>query len=464
MVQIIEDEYRGGNILGRIGKGLGRSLAEQVPKEIERGRLASGLKELNEQKNLSPREYFTQALSIPGLIDRPQVVQSLAELSKQQQIRDAYKRERKPGDQNQVFPDLQDVKFAQMNGQPQRSIQNGQSDQTIPSNQSREEEALLNPPASNENPLNEKFIPPSPWNQLRQEYSINEAVDRGIATTFPEAQAYANSQREIYERAPEEYRKQLDYKKAIDQEVDDRFDKQLSTRLQKEGKETFADIPGDLQLNIKKKARNAVSTGKMTPEQAAEYYSKKALDLAKNKSQALKIANRDVIDRILSHKKEETLKNLMHIAKNYADMGSDEDFYNFLTTDKLSEDGTQQGMGLSPGGAAIIQYPRTEKVKSLIQKTKISPKNSAESTRAFAENLFKVMTPEDSFLAIARQMKQQDPNFDEYSFFDYLRENKDQYGTISRLDREVTNGVSDFFPNWRDIGLFPAFGKAVTND
>ncbi len=219
-----------------------------------------------------------------------------------------------------------------------------------------------------------------------------------------------------------------------------------------------------MQLNIKKKARNSVATGKMTPEQAAEYYSKKALDLVKDKGRALKIANRDIWDRIFPGKKEETIKNLMHIAKNFDEMGSGEDFYNFLTTDEVDESGRQKGMGLSPGGGAIIQYPRTEKVKKLIKTTKISEKNPAESTRNFAENLFKEMTPKDSFLAIARQMKQQDFNFDEHAFFDYLRENKDFYGSNKRLDREVSNGVSDFFPNWRDIGLFPAFTKSVAND
>ena len=462
MAQLIKQ----GNIFGRIGSGIGKGLAEQVPKEIERGRLSSALKELGEQKDLTP---FQQYAGLVGAAhEYPQVVQSGAELLKQQGIRNAYARNRNPEQMQQPqnppsSPNIQDVKFGKLLGQLERNTQQ-QQPQTIPSNQSREQEAYANPPAANENPLNSKFQPPVPWNQQRDNAAIDEAFDRGYATTFPEARAYADRQRELYQNAPEEYRKQLDYRKGVDKDTDDLFDKHLQTRLQKEGKETFADVPGDLQLNIKKKARNSVSTGKMTPEQAAEYYSKKALDLVKDKGRALQIANRDVLDRILPQKKEESIKNLMHIAKNYSDMGSDEDFYNFLKTDQLSQNGLQEGMGLSPGGAAIIQYPRTEKVKSLINKTKISSKNSGDSTRAFADDLFKIMTPQDSFLAIARQMKQQDPNFDEYAFFDYLRDNKDQYGSIPRLDREVTNGVSDFFPNWRDIGLFPAFKKSVAND
>lgn len=459
-----------GDIFGRIGTGLGAGLAQQLPEEITRGRLSEGLKNLGEQRDLTPFQQFAGLLSQPGMT--AQGLQTAGELLKQQNLREAYKRGRTPGQEfqqpnTQSSPGLQDVNFGQLPGKMGMGSQ--QTGQTIPSNQPRQAEALANPGAASENPLQQKFMPADPWNQGRQEAAINEAFDRGIATNLPEAQQYANSQREIYERTPEEYRKQLEYKKGVDKDVDDRFDQQLQNRLQKAGAETFADIPGDVQLNIKKKARNAVATGKMNPEQAAEYYSKKALDLAKDKSRALEIANRDIWDRLLPSKKEEAIKNLMHIGKNYADMGADEEFYNFLQMDTLDESwnpfgGRQQGMGLSPGGAAIIQYPRTPKVKELISRTKISNKNPTESTRAFAQDLFKQITPQDSFLAIARQMKQQDPNFDENAFFDYLRENKDQYGSIPRLDREVSRGVSDFLPNWRDIGLFPAFGKAVPND
>jgi hypothetical protein len=79
MAQLIKQ----GNIFGRVGSSIGQALAEQVPKEIERNRLSSGLENLNSQKNLSAQEYFTKALSVPGLIDRPQVIQSLENLSRQ---------------------------------------------------------------------------------------------------------------------------------------------------------------------------------------------------------------------------------------------------------------------------------------------------------------------------------------------------------------------------------------------
>lgn len=66
MVQVIEDKYS-GNIFGRIGAGLGKGLSEQLPKEIERGRLSAGLRKFEKERaNLSPVEQFTRLAGIPG--------------------------------------------------------------------------------------------------------------------------------------------------------------------------------------------------------------------------------------------------------------------------------------------------------------------------------------------------------------------------------------------------------------
>lgn len=151
------------SVFGRIGTGLGQGLAQQLPQEIERGRLASGLKSLSDQQGLTPFQQFSALASIPGIT--PQMIQSGAELLKQQGIRNAYKRGGASGqefqEQNpQVSPNLQSVQFGQLPGQMQRNMQSGQqeSEQIIPSNQPREQEALSNPPAANENPLNESLF------------------------------------------------------------------------------------------------------------------------------------------------------------------------------------------------------------------------------------------------------------------------------------------------------------------
>lgn len=78
-----------GNIFGRIGSGIGQGLAEQLPKEIERGRLASGLQELGKQQGLTPFQQFSGLASLPGTT--PQIIQSGGDILRQQAYLDAVK-------------------------------------------------------------------------------------------------------------------------------------------------------------------------------------------------------------------------------------------------------------------------------------------------------------------------------------------------------------------------------------
>ncbi len=75
------------SIFGRIGTGIGKGLGEALPKEMERGRLASGLKQLGEQKGQTPFQQFAGLASTPGIT--PQMLQSGGELLRQQAYLDA---------------------------------------------------------------------------------------------------------------------------------------------------------------------------------------------------------------------------------------------------------------------------------------------------------------------------------------------------------------------------------------
>lgn len=70
-------------IFGALGKGLGDSLAENVPKEIDFARKRSGLQSLADQSGkLSPVQFLAKAAGTYGAT--PQEVQSFGELAKQQ--------------------------------------------------------------------------------------------------------------------------------------------------------------------------------------------------------------------------------------------------------------------------------------------------------------------------------------------------------------------------------------------
>jgi hypothetical protein len=71
-----------GNIFGRIGSGLGQGLAEQLPKEVERYRLASGLEDISNQTDLTPFQKFARLASQPG--STPQIVDSGSRLLQQE--------------------------------------------------------------------------------------------------------------------------------------------------------------------------------------------------------------------------------------------------------------------------------------------------------------------------------------------------------------------------------------------
>lgn len=75
MAQIIEQ----GDIFGKIGKGIGEGLGDQIPKEIERYRLSEGLKRFEqESQGLSPLQQYTKLAAIPGIT--PQMLQTLPEI------------------------------------------------------------------------------------------------------------------------------------------------------------------------------------------------------------------------------------------------------------------------------------------------------------------------------------------------------------------------------------------------
>lgn len=104
MVQYLKQ----GDIWGRVGSGIGQGLAQQLPEEIQRGRLAQGLQQLSQQKGLSPFQQFAGLASLPGT--NPQIVQSGSDILRQQAYLDSLKNQydNKMG-QNGYMPSEKDL-------------------------------------------------------------------------------------------------------------------------------------------------------------------------------------------------------------------------------------------------------------------------------------------------------------------------------------------------------------------
>lgn len=219
-----------GNIFGRIGTGIGQGMAEQIPKEIERNRLASGLKNLSQKKDLSPFEQFSELVGIPGAADRPQVIQTAGDLLRQQAIINSSGR-----GQNQPMPPPQPASMQQPGQQ--------QSATTVEST-----DAALKP-----------YIPPSGQEQ--------EMMARQLMAAEPQVYRDIESARgAVAQRVGADLQRSnaLLGRREAEQAVQNESER----KLQEEIKTLGAHVPGTVLSRLQRDAVKAVKDKKMSADEA----------------------------------------------------------------------------------------------------------------------------------------------------------------------------------------------------
>jgi hypothetical protein len=427
-------------ILGRIGESLGKGLSEVVPKEAERYRLSQGLKKIGEQKNLSPFQQFTGLVSAAH--EYPQVVQSGSELLKQQGMRDYYgaRGQGRNGTPNKGgissngnYPSS----VQELNEQNQLKEQAGNSDQISPQ-----------PQAEQGNGLSENTLPMRPPTPQQYEETLGDIWDSRPGLSFPEAKQLTDQYYQQLAALPAAERERLETQRAERGVIHQEFKNQLEEKLQKKGDAVLQDLTGE---NLSALKRGMERDLRLHPEksvpQAAHEWSDKALNLAKAKSQFQGLSS----GYGNFTEPSETLKKLEGYQKIYSETGNDEEYWNEL----------QSNWGFSPQGSAYIAYPRSDKVKGYLNdfsknvKYVSNYKDVEGNSRKYASEIEDVITPKDSILAIAKEMKIRDPYFSEDDFFNQLRE--DKFGLNERQKREVTQGrATGLMPTaWRDLWYLP---------
>lgn len=467
-----------GNIFGRLGTGIGKGFAEQLPKEFEHQRLRSGLQNLADKSGeLSPEQFLAEAAGTYGIT--PQMIQSFGDIAQKKRMRSNYGNEpalRNESINPQLSQGLSGVNFANRPSSNQDLYQKQQMQPAqLAQSQKwdfkedkirRDGDRIPQTESPVENPLSNKFVPVSSWSPQKKQDQIDYELYKDPDASIEQAIQRADAKEKAEMAKPESERKIQGYLKGTQQELDDEFDKQLSTILQKQGKEIYADLTGETLLRLKKAAYEDLSTTPNANEkQIVEKWIKKGQHLVKSKGLINTHARRDFNDRISPGKKEENLKRLISAQKIFDETGNLDEFYEILKT-KNSEDKT--GYDLTPGGAALIAYPRSEPVKKLIKQNvswgQVRQDQSIPRTRKFAQEISQELKNKDSLLAIAREMKQSNKNFNESAFFDYFRENQNNLGLSPHMQEELLEGVGDIIPNWGDFALFPLFHKSVAND
>lgn len=493
------------NIFGRIGSGVGKGLAEQLPKEIERGRLAAGLKQFEQDSgNLNPIQQLARLSSIPGIT--PQMIQSFHELAKYQNQANAYNKAAQdaygrgapgaPGAAGgQEAPDIaaspqnppgapsdinvRNVAGAAQAGMPMQSpmaaMAATSAAQPVTPNVPREERKPAQ--ITSEPPLADRTLPRTPWTPGQRNQRVSHYINQGFLAD--QAKQLAADDEARYREEPEVYEQRLNKLEEKQGKARSELDRQLSTRLQKSGEGIYKDITGDQLINIQRgMERDLVSDPHLSYTDAANDWSNRALNFAKAKTQLNNMSATTGIESWL--KGNQNLNKLKEYADIYKRADQSEELYNTLqikNTPAVTDDKgnviepAKTGLGLSPQGAARIAYPLTEPVKKYLGNFKPVPfmygktgpvpdyGRIYENSKKAAIDLEGVLDADDSILAIARALYEKDPSFDQSAFFDQLREDKDKIRLNDRQRRELGAGEPDFLPHWGDLLIFPWFRR-----
>lgn len=447
---------KSGDIFGRVGSGLGSGLAEQLPQEVDRNRLSKGLQEIDNNKNLTPLQRFGKYLTLPGLT--PQGLQGLTELSKQQAVRQAYSGDKgnpeigqNPEPQNSNAPsqqqDFRNVGFLEKEG-----IGNRKTTMASVNNQG------INPT----NPANPAGAPREQWSPAQRDADISRVLEKNPYATLAEAREISANNEARYLAQPEAFQKQQDYFEGQRDKAYAELDRQLETKLQKEGGDVYKDITGENKVKLQRLIeRDLIENPKESLSDIVNKRTNQAVEFAKTKKNLNVLANRDILDKIF--KQGQTLDKLKEYSKIYKDMGAEQEFFDFLSMKEVpaqyNKKGelvspARKGMNMSPQGAALIAYPLSKSVSSYTDK--IKPSLGFVNSAKYAIDLEDKLTGSDSLLAIAKTFRDKDPTFNQNEFFNQIRQDQDRLRLNDRQRRELAEGEGDITPDWGDIWILPS--------
>lgn len=419
------------SIFGRIGSGIGHGLAEQIPKEIERSRLASGLQNFAKNSaNLSPMEQLAQVSSIPGVT--PQMVQSFAELAKQQA-------------QGQAL---------------NRGVGGKKSNEESPS-----AKTFPRPPPS------EKGETPPPKSITTTEgvnASINPYIPKTYSQILDRAGELFNENRDLYKSDPnnaiqaavqEDAQNQAintaeQNKRNTQQNVQSRVQSELKTQADNAG----VQIPDNVYSDIEDRAISDVNSGKLTELEAGKKYKKELDAISRQYKEVETLGTGKLLTKSASANKE----SLRSLRKDFKKRDDLENFVEVMVAKN----------GLSYPKASYLGFHVSDNKdlnntihklkdinenygKEVLKKGYPSPPPTQEdvdiATLGAALKIGKHITPNDSILSIAEELKSK--GYNPRIWMDYADKNRDKLHLDPRQVRELGR-PRDFEPTWNDLWMF----------
>lgn len=447
-----------GNIFGRIGSGIGKGLAEQLPEEVTRGRLAAGLKQFEQDSaNLSPINQIARLAAIPGIT--PQTQQSIAELARYQNQGNAYRRTAgtNPSVSAQTgsvpssdIQAIRDTQFANLRPQPADRagqnmptvgpVNNQQTTPNMPSNANI-------PQVVEGNALNQQNLTRLPWTPQRRNQVVADYIDQGFLPDQAKQLQADDEARDLGE--PAAYKQRLADIEEAKGKVREALKRHLETKLQKTGEGVYKDVEGRMILNAERgMTRDLIKNPKADVDNVANDWSERLYRTAAAKDKLRTLGQTTGIENFWRDNAKKKLDEYQDIFKR---SGNLEEFYNML-----------QGpdFGMSAQGAASVAYPPNEKINKFLKTYKPSILNTNkkyEESRKVALDLEDLIGPDDSILSIMRTLSRKDPFFDQQSFLDQIAEDKDRIRLNERQRLELGQGIKNIIPNWADLLYLPTF-------
>jgi len=472
-------KIRQAPLAGRVGESLSKGLADMLPEELAYRRRAQGLRAFADaSQDRDPMQNLAEISSVYGVT--PQMLQSFADLSRLQQQKQAYARtqqRRAPQVQNQalqapqgIYSDVADDGVIARGGE---RMGRGLLDvaRQLPWQQRRaagasgimskrppppEQEGV--PEIAQESFLSEKALPAVPWTPQMRDERVQEYMSQGF---FPDqARDLASDDERRYLTAPTVYQQRLESLDKKSKDARDELKRQIETKLQKKGEDVYKDVLGEMSIGLERGfEKDLRENPNITVKDAANKWSKIALDLAKTKSQFVKLANTTGVESIV--KGNEVFEKLRSYQDIFEKSGNSEEYFNLLKSE----------MGLSPQAAAFVAYPVSDDVKKYILSLPYFPKNKkgklditdydaiVSASQKAAQDISKMIKPDDSILSIAKSLSRKIYRFSQRDFFDELRKDVENIQLNERQKREIAEGERDILPNWADIKIMPSANK-----
>lgn len=410
MVQELSSQ---GSVAGRIGKGFAQGLSEQVPKEIARSRLSSGLEDLA-KKDFSGKDrlqILSEIAKIPGISENPQLMQTALQtihnknfINRKSSSDNGQGEVPKTG--NQV---LENDKLV------------GQSGLATPEQISSYKKNVLQEPSFEQ------------INTLAKDY-----ITQGLAQDPQEATTLAKT----------ELTQNLLSQRAKETQVQTELNTRLELSAQGRGLGDFKEVPGQIQRDLIDQAKFMVRNG-ATPEEAAQKIEGIALEMSKTINN---LKDSGSFWNMLGSSNK-TITDVKRQREELAKYGYGELFDNMASA----------ALGISPLETASFLDPlKNKKVKDSIESIKpFHFRVGATSTikDESMKNIIRNIKPTDNIYAIEHMLRDKHVDLDQFKKLALELEHNKEIAFTKEQERQLKRPVNNNFLG--DI-LFRAFRTKAT--